>query len=238
MAQFHEDQRRPLPESSLLAANSSVPASTISAGLLRLPVVAVIVVADMFGISGRPSELVQVLRRSERQAGAESGCRRYTFAAALSDPDRFVRVGEWDSQEALDAHYGSREFAAFQFDLDGLLARPSEMTAYLRWRGCQAGGYAAHGPPRRRLSRRPSRSQAPTQPAAAGSDGEVHVDPVGAADRARCISWASSGLPYGPEPRSALRTCRWLCGSLSWLILTLHTKRVIGSRIPTVPTAS
>jgi quinol monooxygenase YgiN len=92
--------------------------------------VAVIVVADMFGISGRRSELVEVLRRSERAAGAEPGCRRYTFAAALSDPDRFVLVSEWLSQEALDAHYGSCEFAAFQFDLEGLLARPSEMTAY------------------------------------------------------------------------------------------------------------
>jgi quinol monooxygenase YgiN len=91
---------------------------------------AVIVVADMFGIIGRRNELVELLRRSEQAAGAEPGCRRYTFSAALSDPDRFVLVSEWDSQEALDAHYGSREFAAFQFDLDGLLARPSEMTAY------------------------------------------------------------------------------------------------------------
>jgi quinol monooxygenase YgiN len=41
-----------------------------------------------------------------------------------------VLVGEWDSQEALDAHYSSPEFATFQFGLDGLLARPSEMTVY------------------------------------------------------------------------------------------------------------
>jgi len=84
----------------------------------------------MFGISGRRSELIDVLARSERNAAAQSGCRRYAFAASLSDPDRFVLVSEWDSQEALDAHYGSEEFAAFQFALDGLLARPSEMTVY------------------------------------------------------------------------------------------------------------
>jgi quinol monooxygenase YgiN len=92
--------------------------------------VPVIVIADMYGISGRRGELVQLLKRSERAARGEPGCRRYTFSAALSDPDRFVLVSEWDGQEALDAHYGSDEFAAFQFDLDGLLARPSEMTAY------------------------------------------------------------------------------------------------------------
>jgi quinol monooxygenase YgiN len=90
----------------------------------------VIAVADMYGISGRRSELVDLLVRSEHEAAARPGCRRYTFAAALSDPDRFVLVSEWDGQEALDAHYGSEEFAAFQFGLDGLLARPSEMTVY------------------------------------------------------------------------------------------------------------
>jgi quinol monooxygenase YgiN len=84
----------------------------------------------MFSITARRSELVDLLERSERDAAAEPSCRRYTFAVTLSDPDRFVLVGEWDSQEALDAHYSSPEFAAFQFGLDGLLARPSEMTVY------------------------------------------------------------------------------------------------------------
>ena len=39
-------------------------------------------------------------------------------------------VSEWDSQEALDAHYRSEGFARFQLDLHGLLAQPSEMTVY------------------------------------------------------------------------------------------------------------
>jgi quinol monooxygenase YgiN len=91
---------------------------------------AVIAVADMFGISGRRSELVELLERSEREAAAEPGCRRYTFAAALADPDQFMLVTEWDSQEALDAHYRSQAFARFQFGLDGLLARPSQLTVY------------------------------------------------------------------------------------------------------------
>ena len=52
------------------------------------------------------------------------------FAAALADPSRFVLVSEWESQEALDAHYQSEEFADFQLGLDGLLARPSGITVY------------------------------------------------------------------------------------------------------------
>ena len=38
--------------------------------------------------------------------------------------------GEWHDKAAMDAHYGSESFARFQFALDGLLARPSEMTVY------------------------------------------------------------------------------------------------------------
>jgi hypothetical protein len=52
------------------------------------------------------------------------------------------------------------------------------------------------------------------------------------------MSLASSGFWYGPGARRAAITCRWVTGSLSWLILILQTKRVIGSRMPTVPRAT
>ena len=90
----------------------------------------VIAVAEMFGISGRREELAVLLERFERWAAGEQGSKRFMFAAALADPSRFVSVSEWESQEALDAHYESEEFAEFQFGLDGLLARPSQLTVY------------------------------------------------------------------------------------------------------------
>ena len=90
----------------------------------------VIALADLYGIVGRRDELVVVLARSERESVVEPGCRRYVFAATLADPEHFVLVSEWDSVDALDAHYDSEAFASFQFDLDGLLARPSELTIY------------------------------------------------------------------------------------------------------------
>jgi len=92
--------------------------------------VVVIAVAEMFGISGRRNELAALLERFERWAAGEPGCQRYVFAAALADPSRFVLVSEWDSQRALDAHYESEAFTDFQLGLDGLLARPSELTVY------------------------------------------------------------------------------------------------------------
>jgi quinol monooxygenase YgiN len=90
----------------------------------------VIAVGDMFGISGRRPELRSLLERSEREASASPGCLRYVFAATLADPDHVVLHSEWESEEALDAHYRSDAFTTFQLGLDGLLARPSEMTVH------------------------------------------------------------------------------------------------------------
>jgi quinol monooxygenase YgiN len=91
---------------------------------------AVVAIANLYGIAGRRNELVALLAEAERDAVAQSGCVRYSFAATLAEPDRFVLVSEWRDQAAMDAHYGSQAFASFQFSLDALLARPSEMTVY------------------------------------------------------------------------------------------------------------
>ena len=90
----------------------------------------VVAIADMFGIDSRRGELVALLERFETRAVIEPGCHRFTFAANLADPDRFVLVSEWNSQAALDEHYRSQAFAEFQLGLHGLLVRPSELTVY------------------------------------------------------------------------------------------------------------
>jgi quinol monooxygenase YgiN len=92
--------------------------------------VPVIAIADIFGISGRRRELKALLARTAQEVRGVPGSRRYTFGATVEDPDQFVLVSEWDTREAMDAHYRSASFARYQFELDGLLARPSEMTVY------------------------------------------------------------------------------------------------------------
>jgi quinol monooxygenase YgiN len=91
---------------------------------------AVVAIADMFGLAGRRQELVATLAESQRRATAKPGCVRYAFAETIAEADHFVLVSEWLDDAALDAHYGSPDFASFQFSLNGLLARPSEMTVY------------------------------------------------------------------------------------------------------------
>jgi quinol monooxygenase YgiN len=85
---------------------------------------------QLFGISGRRRELRALLARTEQEVRGVPGSRRYFFAASVEDPDRFVLVSEWDTRDAMDAHYRFEAFARYQFELGGLLARPSEMTVY------------------------------------------------------------------------------------------------------------
>jgi quinol monooxygenase YgiN len=93
--------------------------------------VAIVAIADMFGIAGRRDELLGLLADAEHAAAAEPGCLRYTYAATLTEPDHIVLVSEWRDEASMNAHYASRAFAEFQFSLDGLLARPTEMTIHL-----------------------------------------------------------------------------------------------------------
>jgi quinol monooxygenase YgiN len=90
----------------------------------------VVAIADMFGIAGRQGELVAALAGEQDAASGAEGCLRYSFSAALDEPDHFVLVSEWRDRRALDAHYASSGFQAFQRSLQGLLARPSEMKIY------------------------------------------------------------------------------------------------------------
>jgi quinol monooxygenase YgiN len=92
--------------------------------------VPIVVVADMYGIAGRRQELVAALAGAERDAAAEDGCLRYSVATTLTDPDHHITVSEWRDRAAVDAHYSSPSFTSFQMSLDGLLARPSDMTMY------------------------------------------------------------------------------------------------------------
>lgn len=90
----------------------------------------VIAIADLFGISGRRAELTALLARTEQHVRRLPGSRRYVFAARLETPDEFVLLSEWDTHGAMDAYHRSDAFARYQFELHGLLARPSEMIVY------------------------------------------------------------------------------------------------------------
>ena len=102
-----------------------------------------LMIADMFGIAGRRSELQDLLADAERLAASQHGCLRYTVAASLTDADHYLVVEEWRDQAALEAHYASESFAQFELALHGLLARPSKATIHS---GAAARRPTASGP--------------------------------------------------------------------------------------------
>jgi quinol monooxygenase YgiN len=91
---------------------------------------AVLAVTRIHGIAGRRTELRELMRATEEHVAAEPGCREYRFAATLGDPDEYVHVQEWASDEGFAAHQRSPAFQAYQRGLFGLLARPSDMRVH------------------------------------------------------------------------------------------------------------
>ena len=61
----------------------------------------------------------------------EPGCRSYRFYTDLTDPDTMLIVEEWESGEALRAHFGTPHMAEFSRALAGLVASPPIVTRYV-----------------------------------------------------------------------------------------------------------
>lgn len=61
---------------------------------------------------------------------AEPGCREYTFAADLSEPDVFHFFEQWESEEALNGHFAAPHMAEFLGMAGELLAGPVAATRF------------------------------------------------------------------------------------------------------------
>jgi quinol monooxygenase YgiN len=90
----------------------------------------VVAVTQIHGIAGRRGELRELMRATEVRVAAEPGCRMYRFAATLEDPDEYLHVQEWTTEQAFRDHQRSPAFQAYQRGLFDLLARPSEMRVH------------------------------------------------------------------------------------------------------------
>ena len=60
----------------------------------------------------------------------EAGCISYAFSADLDQPGRFLVFEEWESDEALRAHFGSPHMARFQKAVGGLGVREMKVQRY------------------------------------------------------------------------------------------------------------
>ena len=64
------------------------------------------------------------------RSAAEPGCAAYELSELLDDPFTFRLFEQWESAEALAAHFATPHFAAFSRALPGFLAAPPRFTRY------------------------------------------------------------------------------------------------------------
>lgn len=60
----------------------------------------------------------------------EPACRSYGFYVDMTDPTSLITFEEWDSAEALAAHFASPHMATFGAQLPNFLASPVALTQY------------------------------------------------------------------------------------------------------------
>jgi quinol monooxygenase YgiN len=78
----------------------------------------------------RREDAVRAAVEVQEATRREVGCISYTFSADLSDPGTFRIFEEWESPEALGAHFRTPHMARFQGAIGGLGVREMKVQRY------------------------------------------------------------------------------------------------------------
>jgi quinol monooxygenase YgiN len=78
----------------------------------------------------RRDEAVRAATQMQEETRREAGCISYTFSADLAEPGLFRLFEEWESPEALAAHFRAPHMARFQAAVAGLGVREMKVQRY------------------------------------------------------------------------------------------------------------
>lgn len=90
----------------------------------------VVVHARMVGNPDKRNELLAAIPALTEATRAEAGCISYTFYEDTENPNHFIFVEEWESQEALGAHTQTPHFGAFMKQSRELFAAKPQIKVY------------------------------------------------------------------------------------------------------------
>ena len=62
----------------------------------------------------------------------DAGCVKYELCRDINDPLHFVMLEQWEDQESLEAHMKSPHFTELIPKMDGLTAKPPELTLLVK----------------------------------------------------------------------------------------------------------
>jgi quinol monooxygenase YgiN len=87
----------------------------------------IVVVGKVKTDAERRDELVRVALENVRASREDEGCLGYRFFQDTEDENAFVFVEEWESQEALEAHFRTPHIAKFMAAFPATLAEPPDV---------------------------------------------------------------------------------------------------------------
>ena len=87
----------------------------------------IVVVGKVWTDSERRGELMRVGETVAAASRDEAGCIDYRLYQSTEDANAFVFVEEWESREALDAHFATAHVATLMRALPSLLTAPPDV---------------------------------------------------------------------------------------------------------------
>jgi quinol monooxygenase YgiN len=73
----------------------------------------------------------QAMQDAQSAAREREGCESFSFAEAVGDPGHYLIVARWRDQAAMQAHYRSPAFAAYEAAITPLLVSDSELELHV-----------------------------------------------------------------------------------------------------------
>src|SRR4051794_21658631 len=87
----------------------------------------IVVVARVKTDAAKRDELMRVALTNVAASRGDAGCISYTFYEDTQVPNHFVFVEEWESQEALQAHFATPHIAEFMGAIPATLVAPPDI---------------------------------------------------------------------------------------------------------------
>jgi quinol monooxygenase YgiN len=73
----------------------------------------------------------RVMHDAQTAARERDGCESFSFAEAVGDPGHYLLLARWRDQAAMEAHYRTPAFAAYQAAITPLLVADSELELHV-----------------------------------------------------------------------------------------------------------
>jgi quinol monooxygenase YgiN len=91
----------------------------------------IIALGDIYAQVPRRDEVRKLMRTTQARVREEPGCISYEFAETLDEAGHFLVVQQWRDLAALEEHYRSQAFAAYQEEIGEQLVRTSELRVHV-----------------------------------------------------------------------------------------------------------